>query len=688
MIVTPHSSHHGPNPPSMERRLALCVALLGLSGVQAQHTDRVQFRTASAELTPDQLETLDALCERMAAEGTRTVLITGHTDNRGDHAYNAELSRKRAQHVRDHLRQCALADVYFDESWNGEDMPLATGSEAVPLAANRRVEITLVPTGRAVQWNGGTGPSTAFTPLIPAAAVDFQRTTVDASQPITWTSAEGITVRIPANAIVDADGRPVSGLVDLDMRTFKNAWETVASGIPMHIRTADGTQHFESAFMVELLASQQGVPLELKAGERIAYELPAGQEIAPDFASFDIDPATGEWRTGAGLDASPGTTQVDSNATVAVQRYMRRYAAAYDRGDEDTTRFQDRMTRPQFCYTTACQPQSKPYRRHHAKLMSPYGPGIPAITVQMLPGKQRYHGHTGFRLHFGNGGKDHPEWRAFPRGMWWGYSGDLTQKAFREEVSRKHFYQDARLTRDERTGAMSIWLKDRGRWKEFPVTVDLAEASLNGKDDLSACMDHYDKAFAAKREKFNARVEREAVRVRASEAQARVRAYADAERLMTATERDMARTAFHAYAETEHARSMVHVGRTDATVENVLLYSAGFGLCNIDRMISGKPQEMIARFQNGNAPPFRWITAYAIREERNAVLTLWGTGNEVQRLDVAPGRMDWLILSDGKGGLALVDGKDLRSSSTAITLPYRRLSQDFTMADLQAVAQR
>jgi OOP family OmpA-OmpF porin len=72
------------------------------------------------------------------------VTVVGHTDSRGPDAYNAALSRRRAQAVVGVLRATAMSDIRFVARGAGEKHPVASNRRAEGRRRNRRVEI-LVP---------------------------------------------------------------------------------------------------------------------------------------------------------------------------------------------------------------------------------------------------------------------------------------------------------------------------------------------------------------------------------------------------------------------------------------------------------------------------------------------------------------------------------------------------------------
>jgi outer membrane protein OmpA-like peptidoglycan-associated protein len=65
----------------------------------------IQFSFGSAQLTPESSATLrnlgEALNQKLADQ--KSFLIEGHTDRKGTRAYNEELSKSRAEAVKDYL---------------------------------------------------------------------------------------------------------------------------------------------------------------------------------------------------------------------------------------------------------------------------------------------------------------------------------------------------------------------------------------------------------------------------------------------------------------------------------------------------------------------------------------------------------------------------------------------------------
>ncbi|EHY7589203.1 OmpA family protein, partial [Escherichia coli] len=74
------------------------------------------------------------------------IVVSGHTDNTGDPQRNQALSLKRAEAVRDWMRDTGdIPQSCFAVQGYGESRPVAPNDTAEGRARNRRVEISLVP---------------------------------------------------------------------------------------------------------------------------------------------------------------------------------------------------------------------------------------------------------------------------------------------------------------------------------------------------------------------------------------------------------------------------------------------------------------------------------------------------------------------------------------------------------------
>jgi outer membrane protein OmpA-like peptidoglycan-associated protein len=75
--------------------------------------------------------------------------VEGHTDSTGKDSYNMNLSRERAQSVKDYLVNQQIMAARISTKGYGETRPIATNDSANGRAQNRRVEIQIVPNTQA-----------------------------------------------------------------------------------------------------------------------------------------------------------------------------------------------------------------------------------------------------------------------------------------------------------------------------------------------------------------------------------------------------------------------------------------------------------------------------------------------------------------------------------------------------------
>lgn len=104
------------------------------------------FSSGSAELKPGSTKVLiNALVDIKAQPGW-LIVIAGHTDTTGDPQRNLLLSRARAGAVRDWMQRMGdIPDSCFAVQGFGADQPLSSNDTPEGRAANRRVDIRLVP---------------------------------------------------------------------------------------------------------------------------------------------------------------------------------------------------------------------------------------------------------------------------------------------------------------------------------------------------------------------------------------------------------------------------------------------------------------------------------------------------------------------------------------------------------------
>jgi OOP family OmpA-OmpF porin len=105
--------------------------------------DGLDFEPGSAALTAGSTAALDRTAEELAANPDLSVLIVGHSDNRGALEDNLTLSRRRAEAVREALVSRGIEPARLAAHGAGFLAPVATNATDEGRALNRRVELVL-----------------------------------------------------------------------------------------------------------------------------------------------------------------------------------------------------------------------------------------------------------------------------------------------------------------------------------------------------------------------------------------------------------------------------------------------------------------------------------------------------------------------------------------------------------------
>ncbi len=103
----------------------------------------VLFDTNQATLKPGAREKLARVSGILLAYPTLHLTVEGHTDSTGSDAYNMELSRRRAESVRDYLVSNGIAAAGIEAHGYGKDRPVASNDTAAGRQQNRRVELVV-----------------------------------------------------------------------------------------------------------------------------------------------------------------------------------------------------------------------------------------------------------------------------------------------------------------------------------------------------------------------------------------------------------------------------------------------------------------------------------------------------------------------------------------------------------------
>jgi outer membrane protein OmpA-like peptidoglycan-associated protein len=105
----------------------------------------VTFGTDQADVRADFYPVLNSVVLVLRRFNQTLVDVYGHTDSTGSAAYNQDLSQRRANSVAGYLTSQGLDQRRFYAQGFGLTRPIADNSTEAGRAANRRVEIQIVP---------------------------------------------------------------------------------------------------------------------------------------------------------------------------------------------------------------------------------------------------------------------------------------------------------------------------------------------------------------------------------------------------------------------------------------------------------------------------------------------------------------------------------------------------------------
>ncbi len=103
------------------------------------------FAVGSANIEPNFRTTLDKVASTLGQYEKTYVDVMGHTDSTGSDVYNQGLSERRATSVAGYLETRGVQSARLATKGYGESQPKASNTTEEGRAANRRVEIRLVP---------------------------------------------------------------------------------------------------------------------------------------------------------------------------------------------------------------------------------------------------------------------------------------------------------------------------------------------------------------------------------------------------------------------------------------------------------------------------------------------------------------------------------------------------------------
>lgn len=107
----------------------------------------ITFATDSSNVSAGAKNVLNSVSLVLKEYDKTNIVVAGYTDNTGSANYNLMLSKQRAQSVANVLMNSGVPHARLNVQGFGEANPMASNASAAGRASNRRVELTLIPTG-------------------------------------------------------------------------------------------------------------------------------------------------------------------------------------------------------------------------------------------------------------------------------------------------------------------------------------------------------------------------------------------------------------------------------------------------------------------------------------------------------------------------------------------------------------
>lgn len=106
--------------------------------------NNLQFEVGKEVIKPTSFASLNILSQTLKDAPQWTLKLSGHTDNTGSAAFNLNLSKKRAEAVKNYLVAQGIDPKRITTEGLGSTKPIASNDTAQGREANRRVEFQVI----------------------------------------------------------------------------------------------------------------------------------------------------------------------------------------------------------------------------------------------------------------------------------------------------------------------------------------------------------------------------------------------------------------------------------------------------------------------------------------------------------------------------------------------------------------
>lgn len=133
-----------------------------------------------------------------------------------------------------------------------------------------------------------------FNPPSKELDIPFESYSINNSKENIITTANSTEIIIPKEAILDNNGNPVSGNIEIKFREFHNPIEIYQSGIPMQYDSAGKEYTFESGGMIEMYGFKNGHPVTINPQKPIEIKF-KNKDKNTALNLYDYDTVSNKW---------------------------------------------------------------------------------------------------------------------------------------------------------------------------------------------------------------------------------------------------------------------------------------------------------------------------------------------------------------------------------------------------------
>jgi hypothetical protein len=479
----------------------------------------------------------------------------------------------------------------------------------------------------------------------------------------------GTKITVPPTAFVDANGKTVTGNVELTYREFRDPADIIVSGIPMKYDSGGVVGDFKSAGMFEMYASQNNQEVFVAPGKNIELQF-AVTDTAPEYNFYRLDESKGwVYESSPGEVESEVTTRQPAVDTVqllseAVNYYngkIRRVQRGLWLGD--TTSFDRKYADTNYIGNELVKVSERWSRASKAKKFSrfylrKYAGGKDFTCVKIERTKYGY--------------RDNPELGLY-RSYYWKIDKRMRGPELRKKYGSKAGISDVRIINED--GEYYIELKYNwgfDRVKATPVRLNADKKPIEVKDIQKSRMHrNYSRHLNARRRAENRKI---SYRVKGHE-RARMKASHDSTdiyfktlKYMDSTESAMTRKQWEKYVASENIRiygnTIVAAGSNNAVYQTLAI--SGMGIYNCDQVRRlNNPVTKVIKAINTAAGAVIPVMVYVVSKTANMVLMYYqGLGKGVE-FSYGKKDVNTLVAIDKSGSVYVVDEEDFPAMADA-----------------------